>query len=181
MTTKDTRVHEGGPTSLPTLGCPILKAQIVAEPYRLTSERKLTQQQAGTLMGISQPGSLLRSAKRRRAECRADSCMNTSDQFLSAYGQTDKDLSLIRDSTLVRNIVILQSIAQIDFAVVRRIVIRRHDRQGGVLCLRLQHALRAAGAVSAAIKTAIRLNTPLLRRKSDASKRGQQLWPNDPL
>lgn len=32
-----------------------LKAQLVAELYRLTGERKLTQSQAGELMGISQP------------------------------------------------------------------------------------------------------------------------------
>jgi len=32
-----------------------LKAPIVAEIYRLTNERKLTQAQAGSLMGISQP------------------------------------------------------------------------------------------------------------------------------
>ncbi len=32
-----------------------LKAQIVAEIHRLTTERKLTQARAGELMGISQP------------------------------------------------------------------------------------------------------------------------------
>jgi len=32
-----------------------LKAQIVSEIYRLTNERKLTQAQAGKLMGITQP------------------------------------------------------------------------------------------------------------------------------
>jgi predicted XRE-type DNA-binding protein len=32
-----------------------LKAQIVSEIYRLTNERKLTQVEAGKLMGISQP------------------------------------------------------------------------------------------------------------------------------
>jgi predicted XRE-type DNA-binding protein len=60
MTTKDTRVREGGPNVFADLGLPdadnhFLKAQIVAELYRLTSERKLTQQKAGALLGISQP------------------------------------------------------------------------------------------------------------------------------
>ena len=32
-----------------------LKAQIVAEIYRLTNERKLTQAEAGNVMGITQP------------------------------------------------------------------------------------------------------------------------------
>jgi predicted XRE-type DNA-binding protein len=60
MTTKDTRIHEGGANVFADLGLPdtdnhFLKAQIVAELYRLSSERKLTQQKAGALMGISQP------------------------------------------------------------------------------------------------------------------------------
>ncbi len=33
----------------------LLKAEIVAELYRMTAERKLTQERAGKLMGISQP------------------------------------------------------------------------------------------------------------------------------
>jgi predicted XRE-type DNA-binding protein len=40
---------------LPDAGNHFLKAQIVAELYRLTTERKLTQAKAGNLMGISQP------------------------------------------------------------------------------------------------------------------------------
>jgi predicted XRE-type DNA-binding protein len=40
---------------LPDAGTHFLKAQIVAEIYRLSNERKLTQAQAGKLMGISQP------------------------------------------------------------------------------------------------------------------------------
>jgi predicted XRE-type DNA-binding protein len=41
--------------SLPDADAHFLKAQIVAEIYRLTGERKLTQAAAGKLMGISQP------------------------------------------------------------------------------------------------------------------------------
>ncbi len=33
----------------------MLKAEIVAELYRLTKERKLTQSKAGKLMGLTQP------------------------------------------------------------------------------------------------------------------------------
>src|SRR5260370_16881221 len=40
---------------LPDADTHFLKAQIVSEIYRLTSERKLTQTQAGKLMGITQP------------------------------------------------------------------------------------------------------------------------------
>jgi predicted XRE-type DNA-binding protein len=40
---------------LPDAEAHFLKAQIVAELYRLTNERKLTQAKAGALMGISQP------------------------------------------------------------------------------------------------------------------------------
>ncbi len=40
---------------LPDAEAHFLKAQIVSEIYRLTSERKLTQAQAGKRMGISQP------------------------------------------------------------------------------------------------------------------------------
>src|SRR3981189_2655657 len=41
--------------SLPDAETHFLKAQIVSEIYRLTKERKLTQDQAGKRMGISQP------------------------------------------------------------------------------------------------------------------------------
>ena len=40
---------------LPDAGTHFLKAQIVSEIYRITNERKLTQAQAGKLMGITQP------------------------------------------------------------------------------------------------------------------------------
>lgn len=53
-------VHETKGNIFADLGLPgadahFLKAQIVAELYRLTTERKLTQSLAGRLMGISQP------------------------------------------------------------------------------------------------------------------------------
>ncbi len=41
--------------SLPGADTHFLKAHIVAEIYRITNERKLTQVRAGKLMGISQP------------------------------------------------------------------------------------------------------------------------------
>jgi predicted XRE-type DNA-binding protein len=60
MTAKQVEVHESSGNIFADLGLPdadshFLKAQIVAELYRLTNERKLTQAKAGSLMGISQP------------------------------------------------------------------------------------------------------------------------------
>ncbi|MBV8564937.1 MAG: XRE family transcriptional regulator [Methylobacteriaceae bacterium] len=53
-------IYESSPNIFADLGSPdadrlYLKARIVAELYRLTNERKLTQSEAGALMGISQP------------------------------------------------------------------------------------------------------------------------------
>jgi predicted XRE-type DNA-binding protein len=58
--TDKSEVHESDPNIFADLGLPdagthFLKAKIVAELYRLTNERKLTQSKAGKLMGISQP------------------------------------------------------------------------------------------------------------------------------
>lgn len=60
MKTEPIEVYESGGNIFADLGLPdaenhFLKAQIVAELYRLTKERKLTQAQAGELMGITQP------------------------------------------------------------------------------------------------------------------------------
>src|SRR5215813_13141059 len=54
------QVEAGSDNIFADLGLPdaeahLLKAQIVSEIYRLTRQRKLTQAQAGKLMGISQP------------------------------------------------------------------------------------------------------------------------------
>ena len=54
------KVELGSDNIFADLGLPdaethLLKAQIVSEIYRLTNRRKLTQIQAGKLMGISQP------------------------------------------------------------------------------------------------------------------------------
>jgi predicted XRE-type DNA-binding protein len=53
-------VHESAENIFAELGLPdadthFLKAQIVAELYRITSELKLTQTKAGEIMGITQP------------------------------------------------------------------------------------------------------------------------------
>jgi predicted XRE-type DNA-binding protein len=60
MATTRPVVHTSGENIFADLGLPdaeshFLKAKIVAELYRLTTERKLTQAKAGALMGISQP------------------------------------------------------------------------------------------------------------------------------
>ena len=53
-------MHASDPNIFAELGLPdasahFLKAQIVAELYRLTTEKKLTQAKAGAQMGVSQP------------------------------------------------------------------------------------------------------------------------------
>jgi predicted XRE-type DNA-binding protein len=58
--TRKAKVEIGSGNIFADLGLPdaenhFLKAQIVSEIYRLASQRKLTQVQAGKLMGISQP------------------------------------------------------------------------------------------------------------------------------
>jgi len=51
----ETRGNIFADLGLPDADNHYLKAQIVAELYRLTTERKLTQAKTGTLLGISQP------------------------------------------------------------------------------------------------------------------------------
>jgi len=60
MSMKHIEVHDSGPNIFADLGLPeadshFVKAQIVAELYRLTKERKLTQAAAGAVLGITQP------------------------------------------------------------------------------------------------------------------------------
>jgi predicted XRE-type DNA-binding protein len=60
MTRTKLEVHESASNIFADLGRPdaeahYLKAQLVAELYRLTGERKLTQAKAADLMGITQP------------------------------------------------------------------------------------------------------------------------------
>jgi predicted XRE-type DNA-binding protein len=60
MSKEHVGVYEGSGNIFADLGLPdaethYLKAQIVAELFRLTNGRKLTQAKAGALMGISQP------------------------------------------------------------------------------------------------------------------------------
>ena len=60
MSAKQVEVYESSGNLFADLGLPdadthFLKAQIVAELYSLTRERKLTQARAGALMGVSQP------------------------------------------------------------------------------------------------------------------------------
>jgi predicted XRE-type DNA-binding protein len=60
MTSKRVEVHESignifADLNLPDADHHFLKAEIVAELYRLINERKLTQAKAGSIMGVSQP------------------------------------------------------------------------------------------------------------------------------
>lgn len=60
MSTKPQSVYTSGENIFADLALPdaethFLKAKLVSELYRLVTERKLTQVQAGELMGITQP------------------------------------------------------------------------------------------------------------------------------
>lgn len=60
MSKKTTAIHASGDNVFADLGLPnsethALKAKLVAELYRMTTERGLTQTKAGEVMGISQP------------------------------------------------------------------------------------------------------------------------------
>jgi predicted XRE-type DNA-binding protein len=90
MTTED--IREGGANVFADLGLPdadnhFLKARIVAALFRLTTERKLTQQKSGTLMGISQP-EVSRLFKGHFREYSVDRLMT----FLTAF---DRDIEIV--------------------------------------------------------------------------------------
>jgi predicted XRE-type DNA-binding protein len=72
---------------LPDAETHYLKAQIVAELFRLTSARKLTQAKAGALMGISQP-EVSRLFKGNFREYSIDRLMT----FLTAF---DRDIEIV--------------------------------------------------------------------------------------
>jgi predicted XRE-type DNA-binding protein len=72
---------------LPDADTHFLKAQIVAEIYRLTNQRKLTQVQAGKLIGISQP-EVSRMFKGNFREYSVDRLM----AFLTAF---DRDVEIV--------------------------------------------------------------------------------------
>src|SRR5882757_8476462 len=86
------KVQVGGGNIFADLGLPdadthFLKAQIVAEIYRLTHGRKLTQARAGKLMGISQP-EVSRMFKGNFREYSVDRLMG----FLTSF---DRDVEII--------------------------------------------------------------------------------------
>lgn len=90
--TRRSKVTAGSGNIFADLGLPdaethFVKAQIVAEIYRLTSERKLTQAQAGKLMGISQP-EVSRMFKGNFREYSIDRLMG----FLTAF---DRDVEIV--------------------------------------------------------------------------------------
>ena len=90
--TRKAKVEAGSDNIFADLGLPdaethFLKAQIVAEIYRLTQERKLTQSRAGVLMGISQP-EVSRLFKGNFREYAVDRLMT----FLTAF---DRDVEIV--------------------------------------------------------------------------------------
>jgi predicted XRE-type DNA-binding protein len=92
MMARKVRADVGSGNIFADLGSPdadthFLKAQIVSEIYRLTSERKLTQAQAGKLMGITQP-EVSRMFKGRFREYSIDRLMG----FLTSF---DRDVEIV--------------------------------------------------------------------------------------
>jgi len=90
--TRKVKVGVGSGNIFADLGLPdadthFLKAQIVAEIYRLTNQRKLTQAQAGKLIGISQP-EVSRMFKGNFREYSIDRLM----AFLTAF---DRDVEIV--------------------------------------------------------------------------------------
>jgi len=90
--TRRVKVDVGSGNIFADLGLPdadahFLKAQIVAEIYRLTNQRKLTQAQAGKLIGISQP-EVSRMFKGNFREYSIDRLM----AFLTAF---DRDVEIV--------------------------------------------------------------------------------------
>ena len=87
MSRNRTDVHETPGNIFADLGLPdadahYLKAQIVAELYRLTTERELTQASAGKVMGITQP-EVSRLFKGKFREYSVERLMD----FLTAFGR----------------------------------------------------------------------------------------------
>jgi len=92
MMARKVKVEVGSGNIFADLGLPnaethFLKAQIVSEIYRITNERKLTQAQAGKLMGITQP-EVSRMFKGRFREYSVDRLMG----FLTSF---DRDVEIV--------------------------------------------------------------------------------------
>ena len=89
-------VHESGPNIFADIGLPdadahMLKAQLVAELHRLTTERKLTQTKAAATMGISQP-EISRLFKGHFREYSVERLL----RFLTAF---DRDIEIVSRPT----------------------------------------------------------------------------------
>jgi predicted XRE-type DNA-binding protein len=90
--TRKVKIEAGSANIFADLGLPdadthFLKAQIVSEIYRLSNERKLTQREAGKLLGISQP-EISRMFKGNFREYSIDRLMG----FLTSF---DRDVDIV--------------------------------------------------------------------------------------
>jgi len=95
-------IHETKDNIFADLGRPdaashVLKAQIVAELYRLSTDRKLTQAKAGDLMGITQP-EVSRLFRGHFREYSVERLLG----FLTAFGRDVEIVSRPRTSTSLR-------------------------------------------------------------------------------
>ena len=89
---RNAKVELGSSNIFADLGLPdaeihFLKAQIVSEIYRLTHERKLTQAQAGKLIGITQP-EVSRMFKGNFREY-------STDRLISFLTRFDRDVEIV--------------------------------------------------------------------------------------
>lgn len=90
-------IHQSDANIFADLGRPdadahFLKAQIVAELYRLSRERSLTQAEAGRMMGITQP-EVSRLFKGTFREYSVERLMS----FLTAFGQDVEIVTRVHD------------------------------------------------------------------------------------
>jgi predicted XRE-type DNA-binding protein len=98
--TKTSVVHDSGANIFADLGLPdasahFLKAQIVAELYRLANERNLSQAKAGAVMGISQPevSRLFKGNFREYSVDRLMAFLTTFDQDVEITSRPRRDVS----------------------------------------------------------------------------------------
>ena len=105
MTRSKSDVIESGPNIFADLGLPdadghMLRAQLVAELYRLTTERKLTQTKAAAAMGISQP-EISRLFKGHFREYSVERLL----RFLTAFDRDIEIVSRPRASTILQGTI----------------------------------------------------------------------------
>lgn len=108
MTKTSVAIHVSGANIFADLGLPdasahFLKAQIVAELYRLASERGLNQTNAGAVMGISQPevSRLFKGNFREYSVDRLMTFLTAFDQDVEIISRPRRHAAAIKHATIV--------------------------------------------------------------------------------